>query len=511
MIAKFYAFILIISVIIAGCNVTRNVKDGEHLLIKNSIALNKEESGVQKLNFSTDELPSILQQKPNKNFLGFLRVGLWVNSVTGKGKETGFKRWLNKNFGQEPIIFDPFLVDRSVDQLQLYLDNHGFFNSTIQTTLKKKGKKARVYYHIALSKPYRINEINYNIEDTALRRIVFGNLKGSLMKRDQIYKSSTLDDERYRIKSLLRNEGYYYFTPDYIFYKVDSALNSHQMNLELNIQQVEIASDTNALLTKKRNHQKFYLNNIFINPDFNPLKTDASNMETFINPNPDKGINRYVFYYRDKLRIRPRAIRSSIFLEPLKKYREKGEKNTYKQLSGFPLFGYTSLEFRQVTNKSNIPDSTRNYLNCSINLTRRPVQSFSLETEGTTSSGKLGMAGNFVYQNLNIFRGGEVFTVKLTGGFEWQSGGGTGNDVFLFFNTFETGAEASLDFPKFLAPVSQDKMPKMLRPRTTIKTGISYQNRPDYERYISNISFGYNWRAKEFISHSLIPIEVNSV
>jgi len=199
-------------------------------------------------------------------------------------------------------------------------------------------------------------------------------------------------------------------------------------------------------------------------------------------------------------------------MEPMQIYRQSDEKNTYKQLSGLPLFGYTSINFKEVADKSSTPDSLKNYLDCSINLVRRPVQSFSVETEGTTSGGKLGMNGNFVYQNLNIFRGAEVLTFKLTGGVEWQQGGvAKKNNVLLFFNTFETGAEVSLDFPKFLLPVSQDRIPKLLRPRTTIKTGTNFQNRPDYKRYVTNISFGYNWRSKEFVGHSLTPIEINSV
>jgi hypothetical protein len=40
---------------------------------------------------------------------------------------------------------------------------------------------------------------------------------------------------------------------------------------------------------------------------------------------------------------------------------------------------------------------------------------------------------------------------------------------------------------------------------------VSYQNRPDYERYITNGSFGYRWAAKEFTNHVLTPLEINSV
>lgn len=504
-------FLVLSMLLFQGCNVTRNVPEGRYLLIGNDIRVNKSAAGIRKLNFDQDDLSGLVQQKPNKSVLGFIRFGVWVNSFTSKGKETGWKRWLNRNLGTEPEILDPYMVGRSMDQLEMYLNNYGFFHSIVDTNIIKRGKKkAIVEYRLKLARPYRISDIAYSIKDTTLKRIMLTGKENSLIHEGQIYNVSLLDDERYRVTDLLRNEGYYFFSPEFIFYEIDSTVGNHKMKIIQNVEQVRYPSDTNPARYLERDHYRYYIDKILINPDFNPIRTDTSNMDVYVN-NSDRLVSRYRIYYRDKLRIRPRALRNSIFIEPFELYSQKEQQDTYRQLSSFPLFGYTSIDFRRTGNPNEQADTARHMLNCAINLTRRPVQSFSFETEGTTSGGKLGLAGNFVYQNLNIFRGGEVFTVKLTGGVEWQQGGANPNDVFLFFNTIETGAEASLDFPKFLLPVSQDKIPKTLRPRTTIKTGINYQNRPDYERYVTNVSFGYNWRARQWVSHSLIPIEINSV
>jgi outer membrane protein assembly factor BamA len=480
-------------------------------LDKNSVSVDKSKTGLKELNFSTDDLKSIIQQKPNKKFLGIVRPGLWVNSFSSKGRQSKFKDWLNRKLGAEPVIFDPYMVDRSMDQMEQYLDNYGFFNSTVESRVLTKNKKAKVQYTVSLARPYTVKDVYYKIQDTLLRDFVLRNKEEHLIGKNDLYNADLMDDTRYQIAKYLRDNGYYYFAPEFIFYEVDSAFNQHQLDIYLNIEMLEVASDTNPSVIIKKNHQQYYISQIAINPDFDPLKTDTSNMLVYRNPNPKDGINRFLFYYRDKLKIRPRAIRNSVFLEPGKLYSEASEKNTYKQLSSLPLFGYTSLDFKPAMTHLHYADTSKKYINCAIDLARRPVQSFSIETEGTTSGGKLGIAGNFVYQNLNIFRGGEVLTIKLTGGVEWQQGGQSDDKVFLFFNTFETGAEASLDFPKFLLPITQDRIPKTLRPRTTIKTGVNYQNRPDYERYITNLSFGYNWRRNEFVSHSLIPAEINSV
>ncbi len=494
-----------------GCKVTRNFKDSEFLLSKNSIILDKSKSKVEKLNFEASDFPDLLQQKPNKKLLGMVRFGIWVNNFATTGKSTKFKKWLNRNLGEEPVIYDQFLVGRSVDQLTLYLDNHGFFNSIIDPQTKFRKKKVQVFYHITLTEPYRVKDIHVNIEDTAIRNLTVKDFGNSFLRKNQIYDATKLDDERYRIAEMLRNEGYFYFAPEFVYFMIDSAFKKRRLDVYLNIEQFQATLKSDSSVFQEKDHKKYFINRFLIYPDFSPLQADTSNTKVFINPNSEKGINRYIFYYQNKLKIRPKAIRNSILMEPFQIYRQSDEKNSYKQLSGLPLFGYTSINFKEVTDKTSVADSSKNYLDCAINLVRRPVQSFSIETEGTTSGSKLGMNGNFVYQNLNIFRGAEVLTLKLTGGVEWQQGGKPADEVFWFFNTFETGAEASLDFPKFLLPISQDKIPKLLRPRTTIKTGTNFQNRPDYKRYVTNISFGYNWRSKEFSGHSLIPIEINSV
>ncbi|MCK7530396.1 MAG: hypothetical protein MZV63_04755 [Marinilabiliales bacterium] len=52
-------------------------------------------------------------------------------------------------------------------------------------------------------------------------------------------------------------------------------------------------------------------------------------------------------------------------------------------------------------------------LDCMIQLTPLPRQSFTVEFEGTNSGGNLGGAVNLIYQNKSLFRGAENFSMKL--------------------------------------------------------------------------------------------------
>ncbi|OQX78282.1 MAG: hypothetical protein B6D64_07030, partial [Bacteroidetes bacterium 4484_276] len=361
--------------LLSGCNITHNVAEGEYLLDKTSIALDKSNTGLKELNFDTDNLYGIIRQKPNKKLLGIMRPRVWVNSFVNKGKQTKFKKWLDKALGSEPVIYDPYSADRSADKMTQYLDNYGFFNSRVTPEVTKKDKKARVKYNVELARPYTIKNIYYKIQDPVLRDFVINNENNFSIKKHNIYNANLLDDDRYIITKQLRDIGYFYFSPGYIYFEVDSAFNNHELDIYLNIKQVQIISDTNPAEIIKKDHQRFFIDQVSINPNFDPLRTDTSKMLTFRNPDTTNGIDRFLFYYRDKLKIRPKAIRNSIFLEPLKLYSEISEKNTYKQLSSLPLYGYTSMEFRQVEDNPILPDTSKKYLNCAINLTRRPVQS----------------------------------------------------------------------------------------------------------------------------------------
>jgi outer membrane protein assembly factor BamA len=508
---RIVAIAMIFVFVATGCNITRRVGDDEYMLHKNVIRIDKSQSNVKDLPFATDAMYSLLAQKPNPRFLNTFRFGVWVNSFTAKGKETRLKKWLNKKLGKPPVILDTFLIDRSKSQLHLFLNNNGFFYSDINSTIKYHKKKATVNYIITLAEPYRISRIHYKISDTAVRQVIFDDTVNSLVQRGDIYNTSKLDDERYRVASLLRNSGYYFFGPEFMYYEIDSTFANRSLVVYPNIGQFYESDDTTTAMASRRSHQKYFMNTIAVLPDFDPLLTDTARMKKLVLPAEESKQGKYIIYYRNKLRIRPSTLRNNTLLKPGGLYRERDEKDTYQQLSAFPLYGYTSIDIREAPQVTDAADSTRKFLNSMIELTRRPVQSYSLEAEGTTSGSKLGIAGNFVYQNLNLFRGGEVLTLKLTGGVEWQAGGENSTPTLLFFNTIQTGAEATLDFPKFLLPVKQENLPRVLRPRTTIKTGVNYQNRPDYERYVTNASFGYSWRYGNFSAHSLTPIEINSV
>ncbi len=160
---------------------------------------------------------------------------------------------------------------------------------------------------------------------------------------------------------------------------------------------------------------------------------------------------------------------------------------------------------------------TKDSLDCYIELSPVPKQSITVETEGTNTGGNLGVAGNLVYQNKNVFKGAEVFETKLRGGLEVQrlldqQGGKSNIDIKkgIPFNTLEFGPELSLYVPRFLLPIKVNAS-KSSNPKTVFNVAYNFQQRPDFTRIINKISFGYTWRESPTKRHMINPVEISFV
>ena len=502
--------IVFLSLILASCSTTRLLKENEYLLVKNSIVIDK------KTKITTNELSGYIQQKPNKKILGVFRFNTYIYLKTDQPEQSKFKKWLNKVAGEKPAILDTNIANNSATQIALYLNNKGYFNSDVYKKTNYRRKKAEVTYFVNLAVPYKIKDISYSISDPKLGNIVEKQRDNSLIKPGDIYDAYTLDNERGRITKLFKNYGYYDFGKEYITYKVDSAFRNQSLDIEVNIINVRELSDKKKGEFTEREHRRYKLDNFYIFPDHKPVRPDTIVADTLIFlPKLDgKPLNNepYTFIHYGKLRIRPQTITRSLFINSDEFFNLKDVDMTYKSLSELRIYRFVNINFEKKKFDSIQKPGADGYLDTYIQLGRLPVQSFSVEAEGTSSAGDPGLAANFIYQNKNIFRGAEILNLKLRVGAEMQSRLGENlNTSFLFFNTFDMGAEVSLYIPKFLIPVKPERFSKYFQPKTNINLGYNYQNRPDYRRHITNVSFGYDWKESESKRHILFPVEINLV
>ncbi|MCB2221932.1 MAG: BamA/TamA family outer membrane protein [Bacteroidetes bacterium] len=487
--------------VMASCSSTRRLQEGQSLLVKNKVEIKNPSRAI-----SSNDLQSLVQQRPNDRFLGIVPFKLWFNSIFKKA-------------GERPVVLDQSLISESKDQMNRYLNNVGFYDSEIdhKITQNKSGKKKKVIYKVNLSEPYRLKNINLSIEDDSISSIIVADQKNSMLEEGGLFNSFKLDNERSRISNTLRDKGYFGFSKDYVYYEADSTIGDRKVDLTLRIKNVKQSDSPQNAEPVYTHHKVYYINNVVIHPDHNLLMSDTlyndTLVETYTNTESSH-INKYKFIYLPPLKIRPKVISRSMFIDTDRKYNATDASQTYRKLNELRIYKYVDISFKE-SNQQSSSDSRKGYLDCTINLRRNPVNSYSVELQGTNSGGDLGIASYFVYQNKNLFRGAEVLNVRLKGALEAQESGynaeTTQQQKWWLFNTFEAGIDASLYIPKFLAPISDDIFSRYFRPKTTFGVGYNIQNRLEYDRIITNATFGYEWSQNNFVKHILYPADINLI
>ncbi len=498
-------FFIIALFILVGCNVTKNLDSSEHLLIKNKIHISDRK-------VLSEELEPYVQQKPNKKF-GFFRMNIALYNMGNKGKDTKFKKWLRTKAGSEPVLLDTSLVSVSIKQMTMYLANKGYFKSTITDTILFKKKKASVQYRVHVSKPYQIKNLQYAVADTQVASFVFQDTSKCLIKKGQNFDSYVLDNERTRITNNLLNDGFFRFSNIYIKYRIDTSLQQHQCDITIEIiNRVEPSFD-NFMMVKQVPHKRYYINRVYVYPEFDHLVVYTGAYDTLVKTyqSPVKGQppNSYYFLSQKHFRVKPRTISQAIFITPGSHYNLLDVNQSYSQLSGLQVFKYINIQFREVEAGREALLGNKDNVDCHVELSRAPAQSFSVTTDGTNSAGAFGVQASLGYQVRNIFRGAQLFRMNLSGSLQMQASDGNGGTSF--FNTIELGINAGLTFPQFLIPIRPETMPKKFKPKTTINIGYNYQHQQHYDRHISNINFGYSWFQNETIHHVFNPVEVSLV
>lgn len=499
-----YLLAIILLFSISSCSVNKYLSSDDHLIRNYKISVDPKTPEI-----SNSELRTLIVPKPNSRFL-FFRFQLWTH-LRYKAKQTKFNSWLNKHFGEEPVLYSENKTKVITRKMERYLNNIGFFNSKVTYSTNLRNKRASIRFEITPAKPYIIDSIRYEVKDSLLNTFFEKDLSKTLLKKGDIYNAYTFDNERDRITLNLRNNGYYYFNRNYIQFLVDSNQMDHKLNVRLVINNVRKQDKRNPGKFIEEVHKRYFINDVTVFPEYNPNNTKGYDTTVHVIEFwKDTNTYKYDFLYNDKVNILPSAFNSAIKIKPGKPYSVKAERSTYKRLFSYQIIQTANISY-DTTNVPKSDEPNHYYMNSRIQLKNSKLNLFSAEVEGTNSSGDLGIRGNLVVLNKNIFKHVEVFRIRLKGGFEAQTISNAEGDDPGLFNTFEAGIDGTIFFPRFLSPIRFDKFNQQYQPITNLNFGFNYQRRPNYSRNITNVDIGYTWSSSDKINHILTPININYV
>ena len=489
-----YIPFLIISLLLYSCSATKYIPEDKYLLQSYKI-----ESGDG--DFDKKALNDYVKQKPNKLII-FWRFYLSLYNLSSPDKDNGFHNWLRR-IGEPPVVLDEDLKEKTSEQLTLYMRNKGFYHVEVSDTTLFRNHRARVVYTVNPNQPYRIRNITYFFQDATLSPMVMADTMSGKFRVGEPFDVDMLQQERIRIETLLRNRGYYSFTREYVYFEVDSALNSQQVDITLGISNYP-KQDIRGKLVHV-DHPVYKIRDVYMVTEYD-LVSFEKNQDSGVFQNDTLLFDSVHVVYSEKPNIRSSVITQKNYIIPGDLYDASDVQRTYRNLSSLSASQMVDIRFSEVESESPL-------LDCEVLIAPATRQSYTIKVEGTNSAGNFGAAGNLSYRHRNLFGGSEQFDLSFLGAIETLRESSAGSDTSS--NTLnlmqEFGVEARLRIPKFLLPFKTDQFIRRYNPQTNIRLSYNYQKRPDYIRTMASASFGYDWNGHRNLTHRVYPLEASLI
>jgi len=493
--AALFQVITFYTIILFSCNPTKYVPENEYLLHKNNI------ENAQKKEVSNKEIRSYIRQKPNNRILG-LKFNLWLYNLSNLDKEKGLNNWLRK-VGEAPVIYDQNQNNRSVDQITSYLGRKGYFDAEVNDSVDYKKRKVIVDYYVEPNESHKIGTITYQIADTTISGYILNDTLNALIKTGDRYDVEVLDNERVRIESHLKDQGFYRFQKDRISYVADSTVGHKVINILVQVAPRMVRDE--GYFERQLPYQKYRIRDVYFFVDYDPSEA-LQNPTTYYSDLDTIFMDGFYFVKKNqKPPLSYITVKRGSYIVPGDMYNLTNVQQTRKHLGGLHVMKHVDIYFTDVSNE--VSDTGIVLIDCHVQMAQNKLQAYSIELEGTNSSGNFGASLNLLYQHRNLFRRAEVLNLKLKNAYEALP-----TETKGLGSMMEIGIEADLVFPRFLLPfLKKQDFVKKYNPKTNLLTGYNYQRRPEYERNMAVVNFGYRWQGNTYASHMITPIDLNVI
>lgn len=477
---------------LAGCSGTRFVPENDKLYTGSSVKVTSPYAIPKEAELTT-ELESVITPKPNASILG-LRPKLYFWHM-GEGKTKGLGKWIADKYGEAPVLLSQVDTQKVKNLMLNRLYNNGFFaNPQVQSKVTAKGRTATVDYTAKVQRAYTIKEIHFPERDTLIDRDIRRAQAGSLLKVGDPYNLNVLLAERTRVDNVLKQNGYYYFAPDYLLYEVDSAEHN----------QVDIYLRVKGSITKRAS-KPYVLNRVTLNTRYGLTDTTES-----VQPI----IYRKYRYVPDEKVFKAKAITNATFLYPDSLYRRRRQDQTLSRLMSLGTFKFVDIQFRPARQK---PDSAGyGFLNAQVRMTQLKKKSLRAEFQLVQkTNGFTGPGFTAQFRNRSALRGAEQLLINLVGTFERRQTPSSSTDAgpALGLSSVELGANAQLLVPRLITPPFNIRLVNSdFQPRTTFGAGYRYVERREFFQVdFFNLNYGYSWKTKISNEQELRPIDLQYI
>lgn len=483
------SFIVFVAVFLSSCSTTRRLPKDEILY-----------TGVKSVKINTAEvykLPSEVSTAINdavdvapNNYLKNLGwrypfpLGLWVYN-NWPNPDHGIRHWMYEKLVREPVLVSDVRPEVRTRMIEQILDNNGYFRGTASYELVqgRNKRKAKILYHVTPGPGYPVREVELMPDTSRIAAMIdsVARLDSYISADRPLFAVDSLSAARIRITNVLRNNGYYFFRPEYIEYLADSIAYPGEILLRLSL-----GTNVPEFALKQ-----FVTGTVTINvsraqgggtPD-----TISLRRATLIQMKPSK--------------LRSQTIEQCLAFRPGRTFAVRNMDRTQSNLSRLGIFNTI-----EITASPDTVLREAQALNVEVNCTFDAPLEMSLEVNASSKSNSyVGPGLTFGVTNKNIFGGGEQLSVNATGSYEWQTGHGENRSLF---NSYEFGITGTLTFPRLLAPKFVHRNRFNVN-QTRFMLNADLLNRPHYFKMAQfNASVNYDWRYRRYVTNTFTPFKL---
>ncbi|TNF44780.1 MAG: hypothetical protein EP310_02695, partial [Bacteroidetes bacterium] len=429
--------------------------------------------------------------EPNNSLMGrriLPPFGLWFYNYRkpDEGKRGGF---FYRTFKKNPVLITDINPELRKRKIESDLFANGYFNSSANyklDTSKNNPHKAKILYTVEIQRPYRIDQVLIPPANDSIDSLINSYIPNLNFKPGDIFTLETIRNEKRKLASMLIEEGYYFFSPNEIEMVADTTQTPHMINL---------------LIRKNPNIPPYILKKYFIRRVNVDVKQTSKEPEiNFSDTIKYDG----VFITGQTDYLKPEVITRSTLFREGDLYSETKHQGTIPLLNNYNVFQSVKMQF-------SVADSLKQKMDVLIEL--QPKNDITLNIEGAVQSKSTGFAGpasEITLSHANLFKGANRLQLRAFGGFEWQWGKSSEDD--LSSNSYNAGINSSISFPKMIVPFESVRENKAIIGKTIGSLGFEFVNNVKYYRMNSiNMSFGYQWRKSQKVTHIFNPFRANIV
>lgn len=471
----------------ASCNTTKMVPKGDALYtgatikVKDSTISGKDKKKVEE---KTESLP---QPKPNSRFFGIPFKLIFYN-MAGDTSKHGFIRKFLRKIGRPPVLLSSVNLDYNVKLLENYLQNQGYFQVLASGDTIVKHKKGHATYTITPGTQYTIKKVSFETDSSSVGQAIKNTQSKTLLHPGDPFDLSVIKGERERIDAVLKEEGYYFFSPDALIVEADTTVGNDQVNLFMRLK-----ADAPAVAEKP-----YIIDSVYIFPNY---RLNGSGADTSLRK---KALYDGYYIVDPKNKFKPKLFPEIMRFDSGDVYNRNDHNLTLSRLINLNVFKFVKNRF-EVT-PSNNADTGK--LNTYYYLTPQEKKSIGAELSGNTKSNNyVGSQITLSFKNRNTFRGAEELNVHANVGTEVQYGGNKSG-----YNTYEVGGGVTLTIPKFVVPFFHFNTTNAFVPKTKIDLSYDLLNRRKlYTLSSLKGGLGYEWKPSFDVEQTFNLFSVNYV